>query len=130
MADVSNWLGDLWDDASGAPPQTEEPVYNWADDDVLEDAFAKASKPKRRSAPTAMAELSAAARRPTAPTAASSDSSEVAPPEPEPAPTPEPAARRPSMGGGQSRADDDILPTRRPSGGRLVAFRMSLTKSR
>jgi hypothetical protein len=31
---------------------------------------------------------------------------------------------------GHSRTDDDILPTRRPSGGRLVAFRMSLTKSR
>ncbi|MCU1462250.1 MAG: hypothetical protein JWO37_2325 [Acidimicrobiales bacterium] len=138
MAELSNWLGDLWE----STPEGEEQVYDWADDEVLETAFSKAapakalpddlagvlthalgSKPTARSAPAAMAELSAAARRPDQP-ARESD------PEPAvPAPS-EPEVIVPAVlsWSGRSRAEDDILPTRRPQGGRLVALRMAFRK--
>ena len=147
MADLSNWLGDLWSEARGGEPTEAvgaEHLYDWADDDVLETAFAKA-KPSDLpddlagvltdalgSAPAAMAELSAAARRPhrratkatqpeTEPAADTGSAPATAVVEPPAVP---PAAPVPVP----SRTNDDILPTRRPSGGRWVALRMSLRK--
>jgi hypothetical protein len=142
MAELSNWLGDLWEEAA----DDDERVYDWADDEVLETAFAKAapatelpadlagaltealgSAPAQRKAPSAMAELSATARRPEP--AANAIEPDAEPPVPV-----EPVAAEPLhpvlMGSGRTRVEDDILPTRRPQGGRLVALRMSLRTSR
>jgi hypothetical protein len=70
-----------------------------------------------------MAELSATARRPAlTPDATEPEADPPAPVEPLAAEPPHPVL----MGSGRTRVEEDILPTRRPQGGRLVALRMSL----
>ncbi len=117
MAELSNWLGDLWEEAG----------TTIALPDDLAGALTEAltSAPARHKAPSAMAELSATARRPE-PAVDAAEADVEAPVAPVPPADAEPALPAVLMGSGRTRVEDDILPTRRPPGGRLIALRMSL----